>query len=321
MSNFHKFHRMNTKEYQEEIKNIQNNLSPDRRMLSDSFTEDSNLEKGLKGDWQKEGYRLVYNKDPNEDVLHHITAYAPDNKIAGRYSFVFHGKDTNIYPYDSMTHDEHKRKGLANTAYKLIENKLNSKVMSSSDQSKDAKALWSQANRPFGKEELEKMSKGFAEIYELLAKAKSNILYIATDGDNIGASVERAAMSNDIKEIKKQDAIIKKGNQTIRKWIKKRKGSIYIDGGDDISFTMHKKYLPELEEMRKQYHDATGYTLTVGVGSNISEAAHAMVYGKLKGKNQINEWTEEIEKIVSQNDEKPKTAEEKYAQEGLVGKK
>lgn len=38
--------------------------------------------------------------------------------------------------------------------------------------SDNAKAFWSQPNRPFGKEELEKMSKGFAEIYELLAKAK-----------------------------------------------------------------------------------------------------------------------------------------------------
>lgn len=174
------------------------------------------------------------------------------------------------------------------------------------------------ASRPFGKEELDKLTKGFADLYELLAKAKSNIIYVATDGDNIGASVERAALLNDIKEIKKQDRLIRKGNNIIRSWVKKRKGTIYIDGGDDISFTLHKKYLPELESMRKDYHDATGYTLTVGVGKSISEAAHAMVYGKLKGKNQINEWNEEIETVVSQHDENP---EEKYQKEGLLAQK
>lgn len=173
------------------------------------------------------------------------------------------------------------------------------------------------ADSPFDKQELDKLTKGFADIYELLIKARKNIIYVATDGDNIGASVERAALSNDIKEIKKQDKIIKKGNQAIRNWIKKRKGVIYIDGGDDISFTINKKHLDELEDLKNQYHDITGYTLTVGVGDSISEAAHAMVYGKLKGKNQINKWSPEIENVVSQHDEKP---EEKYAKEGLLTK-
>jgi|GEM_PF-5243025 len=176
-------------------------------------------------------------------------------------------------------------------------------------------------NFDFGKSELDVLTKGFEDLFKLLSKAQKNIVYIATDGDNIGASVERVALSNDIKEIKKQDKIIKRGNQVIRKWIKKHHGSIYIDGGDDISFTLHKKYLNEIEDLRNKYHEATGYTITVGVGRSISEAAHAMIYGKLKGKNQVNEWTPEIESIISQHDEKPETPQEKYQKEGLLTKK
>jgi hypothetical protein len=347
MSNFHKFHRMNTKEYQEEIKNIQNNLSSDRRMLSDSFAEESSLEKGLKGDWKKEGYtiyssdlnvsdsdawnslkelvkngfkggvyydtqdqkdvwhqfnneesvekvknliqngkakfsgmgKFIYAKDlsnnpvgglindtnevlnnwvkedhrrkgistqmhlaaekhhgklgsgslseegkllwsqPNrpfgkeeldkglkgdwgregyvlkyhginsrdfssktsktpEWETHLVTAHLPSGEEVGRYEFVHHHEKpykNKLFSNVVNTHKDHKRKGLANAAYNLIENKLGivlEKPVGENLQTEDSKALWSQPSRPFGKEELEKMSKGFAEIYELLAKAK-----------------------------------------------------------------------------------------------------------------------------------------------------
>ena len=297
------------------------------------FGKSEELDKGAKGDWQKEGYKIIYTPDKSSPhvTYHNYKIIDKNKKKVGSVSIVEqHTKDpshmvsdiSNFYPSYTKIDPHHQRKGLASAVYTHAEKKVGKKLDPSEMQTPDAEKLWSQPNRPFGKsEELDKITKGFEELFGFLAKAKANIIYIATDGDNIGASVERAALSNDIKEIKKQDKIIKRGNQTIRKWIKKRKGSIYIDGGDDISFTIHKKYLDEIEELRNKYHEATGYTITVGVGDSISEAAHAMIYGKLKGKNQVNRWTPEIESIISQHDKKPETAEEKYQKEGLLAQK
>lgn len=284
------------------------------------FGKSEDLDKGAKGDWQKEGYKIKINKE--DSVIHsgpRVSAIK-NGKEVGFVRIVPDGK--HITAYDTYVNKKHRRKGLVNAMYFYAEKALNKKFKSAKLQTKEGETFWKQPNRPFGKsEELDKLTKGFEELFGFLAKAKANIIYIATDGDNIGASVERAALSNDIKEIKKQDKIIKRGNQAIRKWIKKRHGSIYIDGGDDISFTIHKKYLDEIEELRNKYHEATGYTITVGVGDSISEAAHAMIYGKLKGKNQVNKWTPEIESIISQHDKKPETAEEKYQKEGLLAQK
>jgi len=309
--------------------------------------EDSELEsvtnhKGYKVYKYKDGdyhyFAIHKDNDPKKEVLSSATVssyYDPEDPN-------FDENEGLPYIEHAATLSEHQGKGmgtaiheaatkhfgtlLSSTAlspgsdatWKKMRANKNIKLKIGRGESSPYIAKWIKKPKINKTEDLNQLAKGFEELFGFLAKAKKNIIYIATDGDNIGASVERAALSNDIKEIKKQDKIIKRGNQTVRKWIKKRKGSIYIDGGDDISFTIHKKYLDEIEELRNKYHEATGYTITVGIGDSISEAAHAMVYGKLKGKNQVNRWTSEIESIISQHDKKPESAEEKYQKEGLL---
>lgn len=149
-------------------------------------------------------------------------------------------------------------------------------------------------------------------------------IFIATDADNLGASVERAALSNDIRKIRTMDRIIREGQQVIRDWAKRYKGIVFIDGGDDIAMFVDRRRFHEdddkslhvsLERLRKEYHKVTGYTVTIGLGETPSKAAQAMVYGKLQGKDRIQDWSKEAGKAVGGHKETP---EEKYRKEGLV---
>jgi len=178
------------------------------------ISKSEELDKGAKGDWQKEGYKIIYTPDKSSPhvTYHNYKIIDKNKKKVGSVSIVEqHTKDpshmvsdiSNFYPSYTKIEPHHQRKGLASAVYTHAEKKVRKKLEPSEMQTPDAEKLWSQPNRPFGKsEELDKITKGFEELFGFLAKAKANIIYIATDGDNIGASVERAALSNDIKEIK-----------------------------------------------------------------------------------------------------------------------
>lgn len=112
------------------------------------------LEKGARGDWKKEGYKLSHRikKSPmTGNPVIFVDAHSPTGEIVGKYRFDNSASD--LYPILSETHPEHQRKGLASAAYSYIQAKTKKKISPSSSQTSEAKALWSQPNRPFGKTE------------------------------------------------------------------------------------------------------------------------------------------------------------------------
>lgn len=119
------------------------------------------LEKGLKGDWQKEGYTLQHEEGKfGNKRTHKIIAYK-DGKKVGSANFVHGYDDKTINPSYVNVDKDHRRKGLATAMYNLAEEKSNRKVLEIPLlQSGDAKKLWSQPDRPFGKPFLRKGMKG-----------------------------------------------------------------------------------------------------------------------------------------------------------------
>ena len=143
-------------------------------------------------------------------------------------------------------------------------------------------------------------------------------VFVSMDGDNIGASVQRAAMADDLETIVNQSNVISEGQKLVRQWAKSKDADIYLDGGDDISFTLPKDCVRDLDDLRRAYKSKTGFTVTIGLGDTISRAGHAMLYGKVKGKNQVNEWSPEIDKKLKEISQEL-TPEEKLADHGLIG--
>jgi GNAT superfamily N-acetyltransferase len=125
----------------------------------------SELAKGQKGNWQQEGYKFKVHPPKVEmfngkhDITsHRITAHDSQGNHVGDYNFsewpeasVHKGL---LHVTFSNTDSDHQRKGLASAAYSLIEKQTGKKLHSSNgNRSVDAKQLWSQPNRPFGKDE------------------------------------------------------------------------------------------------------------------------------------------------------------------------
>lgn len=140
---------------------IQSNRSDDSRREPNTIkkTQYTDLNKGLRGDWQKEGYKLdiSHSSDGKEAVIH---AFTGDGKEAGRYHFTVPYKgNKNIHVFESYTHAPHRRKGIANSAYKMAEQHFSGKILPTpSQQTDDAKALWNQPQKPFGKADVSKGS-------------------------------------------------------------------------------------------------------------------------------------------------------------------
>jgi hypothetical protein len=126
---------------------------------SDEVKKSEDLDKGANGNWQKEGYTFSHKKGMSalEPERHEITIYAHDRngQKVGSYTFTHHPDYETMSPEGSSTHKEHQRKGLASAAYSLAEDITGKTIHidSGTSQSKDAKALWTNPNRSFGKSE------------------------------------------------------------------------------------------------------------------------------------------------------------------------
>jgi GNAT superfamily N-acetyltransferase len=123
------------------------------------------MEKGLKGDWKKEGYKIhqaqntMNRKYPIRVVTYQ--AHDKDGNAAGHYHFVHDHKTDTLIPHTITTFKDHQRKGLASAAYAQAERDTGKKIARGKVQSDDAKSLWSQSDRPFGKSD--KIPGGLAE--------------------------------------------------------------------------------------------------------------------------------------------------------------
>lgn len=121
------------------------------------------LEKGLKGDWKAEGYTMSHSVndfgDPSNRLAHQHRINVTDKHGNHAGSFIFENTGGNWMATSSHVHPSHQRKGIASAAYQMFEQKTGNKLMphisryGEDKQSEDAKALWSNPFRTFGKSE------------------------------------------------------------------------------------------------------------------------------------------------------------------------
>lgn len=110
---------------------------------------------GKNGDWKKEGYKIGHKIDGDTIT---VSAHKDGKQVGELYA----GKSTahrgKLKALNLTVDSKHRRKGLATSMYNLAEKQMGQSFVEGV-QSANAKKLWSQPNRPFGKSEtsLEKM--------------------------------------------------------------------------------------------------------------------------------------------------------------------
>lgn len=140
--------------------------------------------------------------------------------------------------------------------------------------------------------------------------------FVSIDGDNIGSTIGRASLDNNIEELRRLSNLIDAGNRLWTEWATDSGGEVVGSGGDEARLNVPADKLREIPKIARKYYDLTGFTVTVGVGQKISEADKALLAGKLESKNCIRMYDESVEKILASAHQK--TEAEKIDEEYLA---
>lgn len=138
--------------------------------------------------------------------------------------------------------------------------------------------------------------------------------FCSVDADNAGSKVGRAVMSNDPDKVRSIAHIIESGETLIDKWTKEQGGEMISFGGDEARFILPDEAIKNIEELRSQYFKLTGFTLSVGIGSSMTEGEKALIAAKLTGKDKTVTYYKEIEDLITGQGEERTPEEEKKKQ-------
>ena len=130
---------------------------------------------------------------------------------------------------------------------------------------------------------------------------QSQSIYLAGDGDSIGAKVGQAMLHDDDEGLKAVSGKINQGQDLVSQWLASVGGEMISAGGDEfVAKIPAQADMNSLEQLRQQYSATVGATLTIGTGSSMSEAGKALIYGKLNGKDQVKPYDESVDSYLQQ---------------------
>lgn len=121
-------------------------------------------------------------------------------------------------------------------------------------------------------------------------------MFISCNGDDVGQTVGSTIAQDDAEGLSTLSSNLNNAQAGIGDWIAQQGGKVISNSGDDGIYELQN--IEGLEALMQQYSSNTGHTLTIGIGETISQAVKAMMYGKLNGKNQITQFSEEIENLL-----------------------
>lgn len=125
-------------------------------------------------------------------------------------------------------------------------------------------------------------------------------VFLAFDADSAGRMIGRAVLANNPEKLLESSTRIQLGNEIFAEWAEQFGGECFSSGGDQGVWAVDASALDELEHIRKDYEFATNLTVTVGVGNSLSEAGKALLAGKLRGKNMVVHYGQDVEQEISQ---------------------
>jgi len=125
------------------------------------------------------------------------------------------------------------------------------------------------------------------------------MVYVALNGDGVGEQIGNAILSDDHQTLSGLSRKFKDAHASIEKWAQRKGGEIVASSGDETIFSLPEEMVGQLESIKDQYAQASGATLTIGIGQTISQASKALIYGKLNEKNQIVEYEPQMDDYIS----------------------
>jgi len=146
-------------------------------------------------------------------------------------------------------------------------------------------------------------------------------VYLNLNGDEIGENIGNAVASNDEEGLGQMSNTLKDAHRAFEEWIESVGGMVIVSSGDESLCKIPAEAYNEetIEGLRQQYEQMTGHTATVGVGNSMSEAAKALIYGKMNEKNQVVQYDPMIEDYINSDEEASEQVEDIVSAEGQAG--
>lgn len=130
-------------------------------------------------------------------------------------------------------------------------------------------------------------------------------VFVSFDGDHIGRMVGRASLADKPEEVSRIAQSIERGNAIWQSWAESHGGKVINIGGDEGRLEVEADHLEELPKIRDQYQQCVGSTVSVGVGTKLSEADKSLMAAKLQGGDRIQLFTETVNELLEELQEKP----------------
>lgn len=140
-------------------------------------------------------------------------------------------------------------------------------------------------------------------------------VYVSWDGDHIGRTVGKARLDDDEVAVKRLSQAIDSGNELWKSWALAHGGDVISCGGDEGSVRIGADHLQDLPELRERYMGMTKATVSVGIGTKLSEADKSLLAAKLMGGDKIQIYSDEVEEMIK--DAPKKTEAQKISEEYL----
>lgn len=141
-------------------------------------------------------------------------------------------------------------------------------------------------------------------------------IYIAINGDDVGARIGAAITNDDHEALSQASSSIQNAHDSVDQWIESIGGKKISSAGDDAIYLAPEQAVNDLDSVREQYKQESGHGLTVGVGASMSQAAKALIYGKLNGKNQTIHYEPAIEDYLSDDEDDQMPSSPEVPEEG-----
>ena len=125
-------------------------------------------------------------------------------------------------------------------------------------------------------------------------------IYVAFNGDDVGSKIGQSIASDDHESLSQTREAVKRGNDLITQWAQSHGGKEVVSSGDECIYLLPVEAARDIENIRSKYSKISGHTLTAGIGSSMSEAAKALLYGKINGKDQLVEYNPSIDQQISE---------------------
>jgi len=128
----------------------------------------------------------------------------------------------------------------------------------------------------------------------------NGMVFAAYDGDNAGRQAGRAILADDVEALHEISSRIELGHEVVKRWVQSQGGIFISGGGDEGIFQIPPDSVSSIEQLRNDYRFTADLTMTVGIGSTLSEAGKALMVGKFRGKNTAVQYDPSIEDEIRQ---------------------